>query len=279
MITVYFGSPGSGKTTMAVRQIIKLRNHYTVTYANFGCGCADFDNVNLKDLGEWTFEPGSLIEIDEAGIVYNNRKFKSLPQKTIEWFKLHRHYCCDLDVWSQSWEDMDVTLRRLADRLYYIKRVGPFTMIRRVYKRVTVNKETEQIIDGYKMVHMLFLLLKPLYYASFLALGLGFVIKVIFPQFDEIQLVLRKPYYKYFDTHAAPELPIPYDLSYANRKNTSFSRGNIVIKQSHITTILPPGSVSSNRKKGMRRGCAALLRRIFSKGVKTPTQVSSCDEN
>lgn len=172
MITVYFGSPGSGKTTMAVRDILKQQKRYNFTFANFGCKCADFDDVSLDGLGEWTFPKGSYIAIDEAGIEYNNRKFKSLSQDTIKWFKLHRHYCCDISVWSQSWEDMDVTLRRLSDRLYYIKKMGPFTMIRRVYKRVTVNKETEQIIDGYKMVHMLYLILKPLYYASYLLLGL-----------------------------------------------------------------------------------------------------------
>lgn len=248
MITVYFGSPGSGKTTMAVREIRKQQKRYNFTFANFGCKCADFDDVSLDRLGEWTFPKGSYIAIDEAGIEYNNRKFKSLSQDTIKWFKLHRHYCCDISVWSQSWEDMDVTLRRLSDRLYYVKRMGPFSMIRRVYKRVTVNKETEQIIDGYKMVHMLYLILKPLYYASYLLFGLGFLLHVIFPQFDEIKLVLRAPYYKYFDTHSAPVLPVPPQFS---RKPSS-----------------------SNCKKGMRRSCAALLRRIFSKGVKTPTQRS-----
>ena len=248
MITVYFGSPGSGKTTMAVRDILKQQKRYNFTFANFGCKCADFDDVSLDRLGEWTFPKGSYIAIDEAGIEYNNRKFKSLSQDTIKWFKLHRHYCCDISVWSQSWEDMDVTLRRLSDRLYYVKRMGPFTMIRRVYKRVTVNKETEQIIDGYKMVHMLYLILKPLYYASYLLFGLGFLLHAIFPQFDEIKLVLRAPYYKYFDTHEAPYLPVPPQFS---RKPSS-----------------------SKSKQGMRRSCAALLRRIFSKGVKTPTQTS-----
>lgn len=244
MITVYFGAPGSGKTTLACRELLKQKKRYFYTFANFGCKCADFDDVSLDRLGEWTFPKGSYIAIDEAGIVYNNRKFKSLPQETIEWFKLHRHYGCDLSIWSQSWDDMDITLRRLADRLYYIKKIGPFSLMRRVYKRVTVDKQTEQIIDGYRMVHMLYLLLKPIYYLSFLAFGLGFVIRALFPGFDEIKLILRKPYYKYFDTHAAPVRPVPF--------------------------ALPANSLSSNRNKGMRRRCAALLRRIFSKGVKTP---------
>lgn len=246
MIAVYFGSPGAGKTTLACREILKVKKHYLYTFANFGCKCADFDDVSLDRLGEWTFPPGSYIAIDEAGIEYNNRKFKSLSQETIKWFKLHRHYGCDISVWSQSWDDMDVTIRRLADRLYYIKRLGPFTMQRRVYKRLKVDKETEQIIDGYRMVHMLYLLLKPLYYFSFAVFGLGFIIRALFPQFDEIKLILRLPYYKYFDTHAAPERGIPFDLSSVSR--------------------------SSNRNKGMRRSCAALLRRIFSKGVKPPNK-------
>lgn len=211
MITVYFGSPGSGKTTMACRELKKYNRDY-FTFANFGCKCADFDNVDLSGLGNWTFPEGSYISIDEAGIEYNNRKFKSLPIETIKWFKLHRHYKCDISVWSQSWEDMDVTIRRLADRLFYIKKLGPFTLIRRVYKRVTVDKEKEQIIDGYRMNHMLYLLLKPLYYASFAFFGLGFVIKALFPGFAETKLVLRFPYYKYFDTHQAPALPCPFSI-------------------------------------------------------------------
>lgn len=248
MITVYFGSPGSGKTTMACREIYKQQKRYNYTFANFGCKCADFDDVSLESLGTWTFPKGSYVAIDEAGIEYNNRRFKSLSQETIKWFKLHRHYCCDISVWSQSWEDMDVTLRRLSDRLYYIKKMGPFTLIRRVYKRVTVNKETEQIIDGYKMISMLYLILKPLYYLSYLALGLGFLIRAIFPGFDEIKLVLRAPYYKYFNTHAAPDLPVPYHRWHRNTKP------------------------SSNRIKGMLRSCAAHVRRIISKVVKTTTK-------
>lgn len=211
MITVYFGNPGCGKTTLACREIQRVNKEYAATFANFGCKCATVDDVSLVDLGLWTFPPGSYIAIDEAGIEYNNRKFKSLSQDTIKWFKLHRHYRCDVSVWSQSWDDMDVTIRRLADRLYYLRKIGPFTVSRRVYKRVTVDKQTEQIIDGYRMVSMFWLILKPLYYLSFLLFGLGFLLKLVCP-FDEIQLIYRPRYYKYFDTHEAPELPIPFDL-------------------------------------------------------------------
>lgn len=211
MIAVYFGSPGAGKTTMAVRELQKAKKSYRYTFANFGCKGITMDDVSLVGLGSWTFPRGSYIAIDEAGIEYNNRKFKSLDQDTIKWYKLHRHYGVDISIWSQSWDDMDITLRRLADRLYYIRKIGPFTLIRRVYKRVTVDKQTEQIIDGYRMVSMFWLLLKPVYFASFLLLGLGFFFKLVLP-FDEIKLVWRRPYYKFFDTHAAPQLPVPFPI-------------------------------------------------------------------
>lgn len=207
MITVFFGSPGSGKTTLACREIAKSQKKYNATFANFGCKCATVDDISLEGLGKWTFPLGSYIAIDEAGIEYNNRKFKTLDQNTIKWFKLHRHYRCDVSVWSQSWDDMDITIRRLADRLYYVRKIGPFTMVRRVYKRVTVDKQTEQIIDGYRMVNILWLLFKPLYYLSFALFGLGFFLRLVLP-FDEIKLVFRPLYYKYFDTHEAPLLPV-----------------------------------------------------------------------
>lgn len=218
MITVYFGSPGSGKTTMAVRELVKNSKFYDYTFSNFECSCCTgLSNVSLDGLGLWSFPPYSYISIDEAGIEYNNRKFKSLSQDTIKWFKLHRHFHCDISIWSQSWEDMDITIRRLADKLYYIRRVGPFTIIRRVYKRVTVDKQTQQIIDGYKMVNMLWLLLKPLYFASFAFFGLGFILRFLCP-FDEIKLVLRFPYYRFFDSYSVPA-DIAF-LSISNKGNS-----------------------------------------------------------
>lgn len=226
MIAIYFGSPGAGKTTLACRLIKQSRRRYAYTFCDFGCKIADFDNVDLTGLGKWTFPPNSLLVCDEAGITYNSRKFKTMPQETIKWYKLHRHYGVDCIMMSQSWEDMDITMRRLADRLYYIRKFGPFTLIRRVYKRVTIDEKTEQIIDGYKMVSLVYLLLKPLYYLSYLFFGLGFFIKMLFPRFDEVSLVWRRPYYKYFDTHAAPELPVPADYHVP----PNFLRSNSLLK-------------------------------------------------
>lgn len=233
MISIYFGSPGAGKTTLACREVKKANRRYAYTFTNYGCSCADFDDVSLDKLGEWTFPPGSFISVDEAGIIYNNRKFKSFPAAAIQWYKLHRHYGCDMAIYSQAL-DIDVTLFRLADRLYYIKKIGPFTLQRRVYKFVTVDEESKQIIDGFKMVPMAYLLLRPLYLLSYLLFGLGFLVKLIFPKFTEVRLIWRRPYYKYFDTHAAPDLPQPFDLSSARVHSLNASptaRLNVVLQR------------------------------------------------
>lgn len=152
MITVYFGSPGAGKTTSAVREFKRMHKQglYDYYFANFDVDLPYVRKCNLSGLGSWTFPPRSFICIDEAGIEYNNRKFKTLPQNTIEWFKLARHYRCDLSIWSQDYQDMDITLRRLANQYWHIKKIGPFTLAREIRKFVHIDKEKHDIVDGYE---------------------------------------------------------------------------------------------------------------------------------
>lgn len=189
MLRVYFGSPGAGKTTLAVKMALKERRRkkhaYKHVYLNFFHqvpGCA---YCNVSGLGTWTFPDSSYLLLDEAGIEYNSRKHKTFPQEAIEWYKLHRHYMCDVELFSQSWEDMDITLRRLCTELWYMFKIGPFTICRRVFKRVTVDKNTEQIIDGYRMAHVLTMLL---------------------PFLHNWKITFRPFYYRYFDSWTHPHL-------------------------------------------------------------------------
>lgn len=197
MITTYFGNPGCGKTTLAVKMAIKNSKYYQHTFLNFNHSINGSYIANLDKLGEWTFPDHSFIGIDEAGIEYNSRAYKSLPKPAIAWFKKHRHYKCDIAVFSQSWEDMDVTIRRLSDQLWYLYKIGPFTLARRIYKRVTVDKQTEQIIDGYRMANMLWL------FVWFLQLDRG----VVAPKF---KLTFRPFYYKYFDSYSKDDIPVNF---------------------------------------------------------------------
>ena len=199
MIRVLFGSPGCGKTTTACKLLKKSRKYYKYCFANFTVSKKIATTVDLKDLGDWTFPQNSYVVIDEAGIEYNNRSYKLLPRTTISWFKLHRHYKCDVDVFSQSWEDMDITIRRLADQLWYMKKIGPFTVMRRVYKTLDIDENTHQIIDAYRLTKGIWLLLQPLR-----LIGLS----VLFPQLKTWRLCFRPFYYRYFDSWETPDTPV-----------------------------------------------------------------------
>lgn len=149
-IQIYFGVPGSGKTTHAAR----------VVYKNLKKGIPTFSNVDIRgaivysandDLGQYQIENADLI-IDEAGIEFNNRATKTFPKHLIQWFKLYRHYGIrNLYVYSQSYEDMDITLRRLCDQIFVVRKsLIPFLFVtKRIKVKIGIDDESHQIIDQY----------------------------------------------------------------------------------------------------------------------------------
>lgn len=175
-LNVYFGVPGAGKTTFAA-WLTKRASHKSLFYRLF---CEKYptiytgllirfrlikmpldvySNVPItgarvldvkSDIGVYHIASAKVI-IDEAGIEYNNRNFKALPAEQIYWFKYHRHYKCSVDVFSQSHEDMDITLRRLAQKYYVLKKslLPNFVVCKRIKRRVGIDDTTHQIIDEY----------------------------------------------------------------------------------------------------------------------------------
>lgn len=149
IISVYFGVPGSGKTTFAAYLSKKDRKKGRKVWSNvpitgtYKLDCKD-------DLGTYAIENGSIL-IDEAGIDFNNRAYKSLPQKVITYLKYHRHWRTSIDVFSQSHEDMDITIRRLAQRYFVVKKslIPNFIVCKSIGRRVGIDQNTKQIIDEY----------------------------------------------------------------------------------------------------------------------------------
>lgn len=200
MIDIYFGLPGSGKTTLACKLARKALRDGRHVYSDFSVaaikGCINFPQDLL---GQVTLPPGSLLILDEASIKFNNRNFKSMSMAAISWLKLARHYGVDVVVFSQSYEDMDITIRRLANTLWHVRRCGIFTLVRRINRSVGIDSNTHQIVDQYRFCSI---------FSKFLRLPL---LRQLFMPVTPWYFVIRRFYYPMFDSWAAPELRI-YDF-------------------------------------------------------------------
>lgn len=203
VVRVYFGVPGSGKTTYAAhlckhcfkssvgyRLIQRFPNPVVKFLFRKSRAPIDvYSNVPIlgsykldpkRDLGVYMVQDAKII-LDEASIEFNNRKFKDMPPYVIKFLKLHRHYGTSIDVFSQSFDDMDITLRRLAHDFFLVKKsILPFFIcIRRIHRKVGIDENTHQISDLYKF-------------------GLPFL---------DDQYVFMPSVCKMFDSYDAPELP------------------------------------------------------------------------
>lgn len=149
IISVYWGVPGSGKSTFAAYLAKKDLKHNKKVWSNVPI-TGTMKLEPREDLGRNMILDGRII-IDEASVEYNSRAYKTMPQEAIKFFKYHRHYQTAIDVFSQSWDDMDVTIRRLAQKMYVVKKSWlPWFIVRRtVRKRVGIDENTHQIIDEY----------------------------------------------------------------------------------------------------------------------------------
>ena len=158
MVKVYFAPPGVGKSSLCARIAFwehirkKLHlNNYDRVYCNFPLKHTYL--FEKSDLGVFSFGEGkNLILIDEAGIEFYGRQYKNMPQHQINFFKLARHYKCDIFLFSQSF-DIDKSIRDLAPELRYIKKctlLPHHVKALRIHKSIMVEEQQHQLIDGYE---------------------------------------------------------------------------------------------------------------------------------
>lgn len=151
-VRVFFGLPGSGKTTFAAHIAKRDLKRGKNVWSNVPIiGTYKFDV--MEDLGKYNIEHGRLI-VDEAGIDYNNRQSlgkQGMTKKQIEWWKLIRHYHMTADIYSQAYNDFDVTLRRLAEGIYIVHRsmIPYFVTIRRVARKIDIDELQHIPVDMY----------------------------------------------------------------------------------------------------------------------------------
>lgn len=155
-LSIYYGAPGSGKTTFAAWLASVYQRSGIPVYSNVPIlGCL---NIERSDLGRYSVIDG-LVIIDEAGLEFNNRNTASFSkssgeQNLLEWFKKHRHENCEVVVFSQGFDDMDKKIRTLATNLYLIRKsLIPGCIVRKtIRKRPGIDEYTHKPDDLYDIV-------------------------------------------------------------------------------------------------------------------------------
>lgn len=177
-INLCYGYPGAGKSTYAAWLARKFLKKGIPVYSNVAItGCYILDP--REDLGKYLIKDCVII-VDEASIEFNNRDFKSFPKNCISFFKLHRHYGCEIYVFSQAYDDTDITIRRLCHNIYWIRN----TMLKWFISVTPISKFSDvingELIDSYEIHNFPFLAKK---------------------------FVFCPPAWKLFDTHCVDPLP------------------------------------------------------------------------
>lgn len=177
-----FGKKGCGKSTDIVKKSLKYRSKGRTVYTTEFI--PDTYHINPEDIGPFEFDPYSIIFIDEVGLVWHCRDYKSLSKEIREWFKLQRHRHLTVYMYSQVF-DADKTLRDLCDELWIVKSYfNIFSYKKKIKKDLKIleakGDQESRVADDLKVL----------------------------PWFipGSRQLTYMPRYHKYFDSFAAPAL-------------------------------------------------------------------------
>lgn len=193
---MYFGKKGSGKSTTITKLALKYKKKGWNVYTTIPVpGCYGFDP---QEIGQLMFPRNSAIFIDEVGMIFDNRNFKSFRNDTRDWFKLQRHYGCCVHMFSQSY-DVDKKLRDLCDFAYLVTNwFNCLTVCRKISRRIAIVHADSGTGE------------------SHLADDMDFTPWFTIP-FGGAMFTWIPKYTKYFNSFDAPELPLKNFVYYDER--------------------------------------------------------------
>ena len=139
------GLKGAGKTTYMVKNMLKYVKAGKTVYTNiphvYIPGVRVFDS---KLLSSFVPEPDSVLFVDEAGLVWDNREYKSFSSGLTQFFALQRQYKLTVYMNSQSL-DVDKKIRDRIDVMYVMSNIMDcIGVIRRVKCKIVAYPGTSQ---------------------------------------------------------------------------------------------------------------------------------------
>lgn len=142
-LTFIFGRKGSGKSTYMVKCMLRDLKHGWKVYTNMAD--VNIPGVRYFDVAALTQcvpEPHSAVYIDEGGLIWDNRNFKSFDKGYTEYFKLQRKYKNKVIINSQSF-DIDLKIRSLTDKMILVTNLGGFLSIGKpILRTITLTQPT-----------------------------------------------------------------------------------------------------------------------------------------
>lgn len=167
-VILFFGLPGSGKSTYAAKIVHDNTKRNIKTYCNFPVsGAIPF---SAAEFGERCFCCGDMI-IDEAGIDFNSRYWKAVKSGVIDFLKRYRHFHIrNIYVFSQAPDDVDITIRRLASSAFYVRRsIFGLSTLRELRLYFEIDEQTHEPHIGWRFRKPNFprFFFRPRYYRMF----------------------------------------------------------------------------------------------------------------
>lgn len=154
-LIMVFGKKGSGKSTLIAKLAKKYVKRGKLVYSNIDLKIPGIRVFNVNLVGRFVFPPESVVFIDEVGMIWDNRDYKSFRNDVRDYFKLQRHYRNKVYLFSQTF-DVDVKLRNLTDYMFMVKNYGNvFSVAHRISRKLVVVEPTGEsegrIADGYEL--------------------------------------------------------------------------------------------------------------------------------
>lgn len=116
-----FGKKGSGKSTLLEKlSYTHKRNGWTV-YSTEATPQNEVIFLDPRKIYRYDYPAKSVLFIDEASLIWDNRNYKNMDPKVIEWFRYQRHHKVKVYLFSQSF-DIDKKLRDLTDEMYLVSK-------------------------------------------------------------------------------------------------------------------------------------------------------------
>ena len=130
-----FGKKGSGKSCMMIHEMLKYKKRGWTIYTDMSdCNIPGVRIITASDLAKFAPDANSALFLDEVGITFDNRNFKTFDAGMRDFFKFQRKYRCVVYMNSQAF-DVDIKIRNLTDSMILQTNIANVISVSRPIKR------------------------------------------------------------------------------------------------------------------------------------------------